>query len=489
MNFKTDWSFLDKITMGAIGARTVIQELNNCGHEVVELERYSTYNKIWATKIKRLRMPDLICLKCGKRIESRAKSKLEIKMSDTETNPDRRWNVGLRDEDLVAFISCYREGEIWRSDGIVNLFEVKSLIKAEKSSKLGAPKSPGEGSERDRTWPSYTPTKSGIVTDIVKTKDKYQLKLTYDNGKTQTYSLKTTKRNYNCYCVKGDRFVENASVLAGTLSKKECNNCTSTRYDFLLDIESEIKEIRYAGVKALGYLKRTEEYVSALYNVVSGEEDLRIKLEAFSSLVRLGEDVWNDFHDFALSQEDEAYKLEFVLMLGELNENDMAIQFLYEIAKDKSNFPELRAAAVWSLRVCHENIDRIFDFALDDDEIVASHAIALLERNISIEDTDLILNKITDDVSGAVCAHILINAAIDYVQIVDKYITGSAVVKKWLLFVVGMSGKGKYYDLIMRRKEIESEELKRIQQMWDFSEFMISADVQSGIEFIKRQQL
>lgn len=70
MNFKADWSFLQKISMGAVASRAVVDKLNSCGHEVIELERYSTSNKIWSTKIKRLRLPDLICLKCGKRIES-----------------------------------------------------------------------------------------------------------------------------------------------------------------------------------------------------------------------------------------------------------------------------------------------------------------------------------------------------------------------------------------------------------------------------------
>ena len=84
MNFKEAGSFLDKITMGAVGTKAVIESLNSHGHEIIELERYCTSNKIWSTKIKRLRMPDLLYLKCGKRIEARAKSALEIKMSDTE---------------------------------------------------------------------------------------------------------------------------------------------------------------------------------------------------------------------------------------------------------------------------------------------------------------------------------------------------------------------------------------------------------------------
>ena len=106
MAMKEDWSFLDKISMGANATRKVTELLNNQGHKIIELERYSSSNKMWSTKIKRLRLADLLCLHCGRRIEARAKSKLGIIMSDSPTNHDRRWDVGLRDEDLVAFINC-----------------------------------------------------------------------------------------------------------------------------------------------------------------------------------------------------------------------------------------------------------------------------------------------------------------------------------------------------------------------------------------------
>lgn len=114
MAFKRDWSFLEKITMGATGTKRVIEVLNNEGYQVIELERYCTSNKIWSTKIKRLRIPDLLCLHCGKRIESRAKSKLGIIMSDSKNNINRRWFSGLRDSDLVAFVQCHKDVEgLW----------------------------------------------------------------------------------------------------------------------------------------------------------------------------------------------------------------------------------------------------------------------------------------------------------------------------------------------------------------------------------------
>jgi hypothetical protein len=92
---KRDDTFLQYLTMGAVGSANVARNLNGHGHQVLELERYTTSNKIWATKIKRLRLPDLLCLLCGVRVEVRAKSKLEVKLSDSPTVAGRGWDAGL----------------------------------------------------------------------------------------------------------------------------------------------------------------------------------------------------------------------------------------------------------------------------------------------------------------------------------------------------------------------------------------------------------
>lgn len=114
MSFKADTSFLRFLTMGALGTRHVIEELQAAGFRPVELERYSTSNKIWSTKIKRLRLPDLLCVRTGLRVEVRAKSKLEIKMSHAPNNAERHWDAGLRDEDVVALVVCTTMTARWR---------------------------------------------------------------------------------------------------------------------------------------------------------------------------------------------------------------------------------------------------------------------------------------------------------------------------------------------------------------------------------------
>src|SRR2546427_10221655 len=78
-SFKSDESFLEKISIGAIGTRRVFENLKKQGHHPLELERGSMSFKIWKTvKIKRIRVPDILCVRCGRRVESRAKTKFEV---------------------------------------------------------------------------------------------------------------------------------------------------------------------------------------------------------------------------------------------------------------------------------------------------------------------------------------------------------------------------------------------------------------------------
>jgi len=76
-SFKSDYSFLEKLAIGAYGTRRVIEDLKRQGHTPIELERGSTGFNIWKSiKIKCVRVPDILCVNNGIRIESRAKTKL-----------------------------------------------------------------------------------------------------------------------------------------------------------------------------------------------------------------------------------------------------------------------------------------------------------------------------------------------------------------------------------------------------------------------------
>src|SRR5215510_70907 len=104
---KPDSSFFRKIAIGAVGSRAVCTDLRRHGHHVVELERGSTDTKLWKdVKRKRVRIPDLVCSRCGQRVESRAKTKAELAMSHSLADEARAWDFGTVDSDWVAFPIC-----------------------------------------------------------------------------------------------------------------------------------------------------------------------------------------------------------------------------------------------------------------------------------------------------------------------------------------------------------------------------------------------
>ena len=104
-NFKSDDSFLRKLAVGAAGTNVTIATLKSMGFKPIELERGSTGFKIWKKiKIKRVRVPDVLCLNTGLRFESRGKTKLEISMSHSLNDPKRSWDAGMRDDDLVSIV-------------------------------------------------------------------------------------------------------------------------------------------------------------------------------------------------------------------------------------------------------------------------------------------------------------------------------------------------------------------------------------------------
>ena len=490
MNFKADWSFLEKISMGAVSSREVIKMLNEAGHEVIELERYSTSNKIWATKIKRLRLPDLICLKCGRRIESRAKSNLDVRMSDNENNQSRRWDAGLRDEDLIAFIKCEKTEDGWLPGSQVNLFETMSLRETVNSSRLGDPKSPGEGAERDRIWPSSIPKKNGKVIDVMEDDEKLQIKVQYDNGKKYTYSTKREK-GYHAYCKPGDVFCANEVMIAGIPTKKEKIDTCQGGYNFLEDLESDVKEVRYAGVKALGYLENKQKYVEKLYLLKKIETDKRVTLEIYSSLIRLGEDVWKEFYEYAMSLDEEEYKFEYVLILAELNEYPEAENILCEIAKDSSMNTEMRSAAAWGIKVSLDSISDLLEIAKSDKDSVASHAIANLIVNYNEEFTLQLIDLIVDDISGGIVLKILTEIEMSDPELIVNIYSKltSKVQKKWCAMIIGLSVDEKYMVFNEKIKNVDLEKYILIKALWDYSKFSVTSYRNGEIEFLKKQTI
>ena len=376
MGFKTDTSFLRFLSMGALGVRQTMKQLAGMGFVPIELERYCASNKIWMTKVKRLRLPDVLCVRTGLRVEIRAKSDLKIRMSDAPANPDRTWDAGLRDDDVVALIAIAEraEGQQRPADEAV-FFGVKALRDSVAQSKLGPPKSASEGAERDRTWPSITPSCDGTVDSV--TADKLVVTMKTDAGATrkQTYTL----NGKHTYVKPGDAFKAEVSILAGSPDKlAKLSSFLAKTYDPIADLKSENPVDRYAGVKSLPRREdlRTQA-VPALEALVRTEKEERVSLEAAGASAALGSALGQEqIGKVVWGEGRQLLRMEAVLILTELASPFARAELIRIAGEQKFAGDEIRQAAVWGLgKAGVKAYEQIPAFIADKDENLALHAI------------------------------------------------------------------------------------------------------------------
>lgn len=367
MGLKADASFLRFVSMGAIGSLAVIENLREAGFNIIELERYSTSNKIWSTKVKRLRLPDLLCVRTGVRFEARGKSDLAIKMSHSPKNMERAWDGGLRDQDVVAFVKIWPEK--WMT-GVPAYFDVGALRASRETAKQGKPKSASEGAEVDLEWPSWCPKQGGRVVEVTPT----QIRIVKDDDKPYTYSL----QGKHAYVDVGDTFGAEECILAGTAPRKADLVAKSKQtWDAIESLSVANPMDRFASAKAIPHLDLRKRGVDALLERLVEEAEARVKLEVAASLAKLNIDVGFEELFLAVVQPAEPYlRMEAVLIATEVG-GAKARDLLMTVATSPDySGQEVRQAAVWGLGEsgCASYVDLV-PFLADADDDVAIHAI------------------------------------------------------------------------------------------------------------------
>lgn len=376
MGFKADTSFLRMLSMGAVGARHLMKIMKDAGFEPIELERYSTSNKIWTTKVKRLRLPDILCIKTGLRVEVRAKSELQIRMSDAPANPDRRWDVAMRDEDLAAFIACTDDNGTPIPATEPVFFTYRELRKSQDKSSLGDAKAASEGTETARTWPSTVPKRNGVVTYV----DKKVIRTTMEEDgdrpeRSQTFQL----REKFSYVSVGDKFTAKASIIAGAPRQRaELKSYLKNRYDPFSEIDAKDDVDRYAAVKALRFLpQKKQQALAAIERRLGIEKEQRVLLEAAAAGTAIGSSKAREqLEGFVWNQERADLRMEAVFILTELR-NPGARGVLLKITSDPQFAEnEIRQAAVWGLgKAGLKRYEDLLPFLSDPERDVILHAI------------------------------------------------------------------------------------------------------------------
>lgn len=357
-SFKSDVSFLRKLAVGAAGTNSTIARLKEMGFNPIELERGSTGFKIWKKiKIKRVRVPDILCLNTGLRFESRGKTKLEISMSHSLNDPKRAWDAGMRDDDFVSIVVFEQKDDSpvdLKQISPVHFVRVNDMRTAfvNEQVSITKPKGAEEGSEIRVMWTCAAAKQRSEVFAVESQKVSL---LPIPEARRQTIQLSRSKGKIKLLpqVAVGD-IVEQNQIVASVVpvnTDLQCPPSVGEAY-FIEKLASVNLSERYAASKALRYRGYSKAKAFLESRVNDADEDIYVQLEAAAALaaydnIKGWEFIENKVRSPVMTVPLET-QLETVIVASEIPKT-RSEALLIEVLKDDNRDDELRAGTAWAL--------------------------------------------------------------------------------------------------------------------------------------------
>jgi hypothetical protein len=453
-SFKTDESFLEKIAIGAIGTRRVFQNLQQLGHNPIELERGSMSYKLWKKiKIKRIRVPDILCVDSGTRIESRAKTNLEISMSHSLSDPERGW-------DYVALVHCDRSGDKpidWVADEMVQYVSVRSLREKARQDEVYyvKPKGAQEGFESRITWPAAIASADGTIKS---SSDKLLQFCRANDQRTITLRLGKKGISMTPLVNVGDRVRQN-QVLASVVPVAQTfpSNPVSDSYYTDKLIGTALSE-RYAAAKALAFFQTPHALHSLKQRLGDTNEHIYVKLEAAASLARFDQPEGYQFIETCLSDTYLQNVLESVIVLAEIKTPKSCDLLCSVLASDVED-AEIRAGAAWALgelnnKAALDALVASFSSLEPAIKVEAARALAKLSQNFAPDVVDRF--RASTPVTRPGIAWAL--ARSPKLKLVDLLPSlGNDDSRQWVSYIVGFQGEARYIEEIEKLRAADPQ--------------------------------
>ncbi len=367
LSLKPDRSFFRKLAIGAVGARNVCTNLDNHGHAMRELENGSTDTKIWKeVKRKRVRIPDLLCVNCGLRVESRAKTNRELSMSHSMEDAERAWDYGLVDTDVIAFpvvVSVSDEELLWSRwvlDGTESYWHNRNRVRWQAGEFVNyvrvscfrrvphagsATKGVVEGSETSLRWDAILSSRDGVVETVKDGKIKVKRS---EDGRPYTWQ----NRNGLPVIVREGQTVKCYQILASSVNplvadELRCTGALDPDHVSSL-LASPERTQRFSAIK-LARLRSEPQHADRIEAMAFHEdEDFYVRLEAVVYLGRVAKKPIGPLIEPYLSSLEEQIQLEGVVALAEAA-TDEAVEILATILDRKNAALFLQSAAAWAL--------------------------------------------------------------------------------------------------------------------------------------------
>jgi hypothetical protein len=357
-SFKSDDSFLRKLAVGAAGTNATIERLREMGFNPIELERGSTGFKIWKKiKIKRIRVPDILCLNTGLRFESRGKTKLEISMSHSLNNPKRAWDAGMRDDDFVSIVVFEQ-----KDDSPVDLKQISPVhftrVNDMRTTFVGEqvsitkPKGVEEGSEIRVMW---TCAAAKQRSEVFAVEPKKVSLVPIPEARRQTIHLSRSKGKITLLPqVEVGDIVEVNQIVASVVPVNTILQCPPSVDEayFIDKLASVNLSERYAAAKALRYRGYTKAKPVLESRMNDADEDIYVQLEAAAALAAYDDPKGWEFIENKLRSPVMTVpletQLETVIVASEIPKA-RSENLLIEVLQDGHRDDELRAGAAWAL--------------------------------------------------------------------------------------------------------------------------------------------
>lgn len=357
-NFKSDDSFLRKLAVGAAGTNATITRLKAMRFNPIELERGSTGFKIWKKiKIKRVRVPDVLCLNTGLRFESRGKTKLEISMSHSLNDPKRAWDAGMRDDDLVSIVVFEQNGDSpvdLKQVSPVHFVSVRGMRKAFAAGQVSItqPKGVEEGSEIRVMWTCAAANQRSVVFAV----ESGKVSLTpVPEARRQSVQLSRSKGKITLLPqVKvGDTVEANQIVAAVVPVNTVLQSPPPVGEAYFTDKLTSVNlSERYAAAKALRYRGYSTAKPMLESRMSDADEDIYVQLEAAAALAAYDDPKGWEFMENKLRSPVITVpletQLETVIVASEIPK-ERSERLLIDVLQDSRRDDELRAGAAWAL--------------------------------------------------------------------------------------------------------------------------------------------
>jgi hypothetical protein len=469
--FKNDESFLEKLSQGAAGTSKVFENLKKQCHSPIELERGSMGFKLWKKiKIKRVRVPDLLCVNCGRRIESRAKTDLQISMSHSTSDPKRGWDYGLLDEDYVAFVKAKKIGERpidWGTDELVQYVKVADMREARMNSMVSEvkPKGATEGFEARLVWSSAIASGDGIVINIEKNCLRYRKRA---EGRICRLSLKKGGHELKPLVKVGDSIVEN-QILASVVPVLRGISCSEnlTKDYYIQLMKSASHSDKYVAAKALAYFPSSETNEALKERMNDEKEHIYIRLECACSLLKMNENESIRFFEQMLNSEYLEYQLECVIALSEVAKEEAA-DLLIKTLLDSQKNAEIRAGAAWSLgEMRSKNAITALVSAFDtvDKEVKIEAARAMVKLNdLFSEEIIKLLPEDSDSRKAGISWALSKSGNFSVHDLLEVMKDEDA--RKWIAWIIGTQKEQKFISQIEELKAKDHEVYFAVTVLW-----------------------